>query len=93
MFTQRQEEIMQQACGEYGREQIIVAMEELAELSKELAKAHRGIWSSRNTTEEIADVYIMLYQMQYFLSISDRSIQTVIDYKLKRLESQLENPF
>ena len=93
MFSPKQEDIMKSACGEFGRGQIIIAIEEMSELTKELTKAYRGLWNKKNTAEEIADVYIMLYQMQYFLDVDDKTIQPIIDMKLKRLEQLLENPF
>ena len=91
MFTPQQEEIMQRACGEYANAQIIVAIEELSELQKELCKALRMSYHRDHMTEEIADVQIMLYQMQYYFGINDRDIQSVIDYKLNRLESHVKD--
>lgn len=91
MFTPSQEDIMQRACGEYANQQIIVAIEELSELTKELTKALRMAYNANHMTEEIADVHIMLYQMQYYFGIKDTDIQAVIDYKLKRLESHVKD--
>ena len=91
MFTQEQIEIMQRACGEYGNGQIIVAIEELSELQKELTKALRMAFNKDHTVEEMADALIMLYQMVYYFGITDKELKNAVDYKLKRLEYRLEN--
>ncbi len=89
MFTAKQREVMQRACGEYGNHQIIVAIEELSELQKELTKALRMKANQDHITEEIADAYIMLYQMCYYFGVEDDDIKAVADYKLKRLEKRV----
>lgn len=91
MFTEEQMEIMRRACGEYANMQIVVAIEELSELQKELTKSLRMAFNRDHMVEEMADVLIMLYQMIYYFGLSDKEIKNAIDYKLKRLESKLEN--
>ena len=57
-------EILENALMTYGAEaQILMVMEEMAELQKELCKNIRGKANVANIAEEIADVQIMLEQM------------------------------
>ena len=58
-------EVLQRALDTYGSTlQIVVMMEEMSELQKELCKYLRGKYSPANIAEEIADVEIMLEQMK-----------------------------
>jgi hypothetical protein len=58
------DELYERAREVYGEEtQIIVALEELSELQKELCKYLRGNNSSEGIAEEMADVIIMLEQL------------------------------
>lgn len=58
-------EVMQAAIDTFGeREQMVVAIEELAELQKELTKILRGGGSQDRLAEEMADVQIMLDQLE-----------------------------
>ena len=66
--------------------QITVAIEELAELTKELTKAVRGFPNKMRITEEIADVTICIEQLMLMYEISDNDIKLFTTYKLKRLE-------
>lgn len=89
MFTEEQRAIMEKACGEYANNQIVVAIEELSELTKELTKALRMAYNRDHMTEEMADTLIMIYQMFYYFGISEKDLRNAIDYKLKRLEGKL----
>lgn len=62
--------------------QCIVAMEEMAELQKELSKAIRGKQDINHIIEEIADVEIMLEQLKLIF----RCENAVQEYKLSKLE-------
>lgn len=58
-------EVLQRALDTYGSTlQIVVMMEEMSELQKELCKYLRGRGSFEHIAEEIADVEIMLEQMK-----------------------------
>ena len=48
--------------------QLIVAIEEMAELTKELTKYKRGLGTTAGIAEELADVEIMLEQLRYIFS-------------------------
>ena len=70
----------------YGKEaQIIVAIEELSELQKELTKWLRGKGNICDVAEEIADVQIMLEQLEFMYACSKMIHKTKID-KLKRIK-------
>lgn len=73
----------------YGNLQIIVAIEELSELQKELCKALRGDINLDNIAEEMADVYIMLQQMRLFFGINQREINKIKNEKLERTKNRL----
>ena len=73
----------------YNDKQIVVAIEELSELQKELCKHLRGKTDGCNLVEEIADVQIMLEQMIILFGIEQSTIDFVINQKLKRTEERL----
>lgn len=84
------ERVYEKAIEKYGKEmQFIVAIEELAELQKELAKSLRGIGDKGRITEEIADVEIMISQIKKILGIQEKYIENEKDFKLKRLSERL----
>ena len=73
----------------YGNKQIVVAIEELSELQKELCKFLRGKKNSLNLIEEIADVYIMLEQMIIYFNLNENLIDQEIDIKLIRTKERM----
>ena len=78
-----------QAWRKYGKDkQIVVAMEECAELTKELSKHLRGKENLINISEEIADVEIMLDQLKFHLGISEM-VTTFTETKLIRLQDRV----
>ena len=83
-------EILENALTTFGAEaQILMVMEEMAELQKELCKNIRGKANVANIAEEIADVQIMLEQMT-LLYDCEHAVQANREYKLMRLESRIE---
>lgn len=66
--------------------QTVVAIEELAELQKELTKALRGKLNPEHLTEEMADVTIMLDQLMMMYGIDRERLEQIMDEKLSRLE-------
>ena len=67
--------IYQAAVEHFGeKSQIIVAIEEMSELIKELTKWERGIGSTAGIAEEIADVEIMLQQLKYIFLGKDTGL-------------------
>lgn len=79
--------IYKDAVDKWGVEsQVFMAIEEMAELTKELSKAYRGKNNGDQIREEIADVEIMMMQMRYIFDIEDAgSIDEIKQEKLKRL--------
>lgn len=83
--------ILQKAIETYGAEaQLNVAIEELSELIKEICKHKRGADNVVAIIEEMADVYIMLEQMQMIFDLGSTVIPDAIDLKVKRLKKRLE---
>ena len=82
-------DLYEKLINKYGELQIIVAIEELSELQKELCKHLRGKIDGCNLVEEIADVQIMLEQMIILFGIERSTIDFVINQKLKRTEERL----
>ena len=74
----------------YGDKQIIIAIEELSELQKELCKVLRekGIYGS--VVEEIADVEIMLEQMKIYFEIKEVELEEMKKHKIERTIKRLE---
>ena len=68
------------------KHQYIVAIEELAELTKELTKAIRDKGSQAHICEEIADVEICIAQIKSTIPRSKVQVALFKSFKLKRLE-------
>lgn len=88
--------VLKRAVDTYGKKmQMVVSIEEMAELQKELSKAIRGKGNVLALAEEIADVKIMLEQLPYILvggEDMDNFEETVLMYreqKIRRLEGRL----
>lgn len=64
---------------------LVVAMEELSELTKEISKALRDKLNIENMTEEIADVEIVVDKLKKKFNISDRDIEKWKEYKKSRI--------
>lgn len=70
--------------------QMIIAMEEMSELTKELSKNIRGFENRDAILEEVADVYIMLMQIEIIHRINTSELFSRIQKKIERLERRLE---
>ena len=69
-YKMDRQQIYRQLIDKFGeRQQIIVAIEELSELQKELCKWLRDNNNIDNIVEELADVYIMLQQLELIFDI------------------------
>lgn len=78
------------AIRHYGREeQTVVAIEEMAELTKELSKNYRGKENREAIAEEVADVEIMLEQLKRIFGIPDLVNQYKC-IKLARLQKRID---
>jgi len=72
--------------------QVFMAIEEMAELMKELSKAYPGKNNGDEIRSEIADVEIMMMQMRYIFDIKDAgSIDDIKQEKLARLQRLIES--
>lgn len=65
-----------------------IAIEEMSELTKELCKNFRGRPNIESIAEEIADVKIMLMQLELIFDCTDEVLKWQ-DYKLRRLEDRI----
>lgn len=84
-------ELYDKVLNKWGLEkQLIVAIEEMAELQKELTKILRNQGDIDRLAEEVADVEIMLEQVRYFYGLG-LSVETVKKLKLERLEKRLQD--
>ena len=88
----RTRDIYTAAVKKFGKEhQLVLCMEEMAELTKELSK---NMWGSKNITnisEEIADVEIMLEQLRVIFG-NRSEVDTIKAEKLLRLADRVEMP-
>jgi hypothetical protein len=84
-------EIYKKAIEKWGQPlQIGMAIEEMAELIKELNKWMRGKKNDENIIEEMADVEIMLEQLKVMFS-NHSEIEEAKHEKLKRVELMLHD--
>lgn len=84
-------EIMRSAIRKNGKAmQTVVAIEEMSELQKELSKFIRGKGNRDNLIEEVADVLIMITQIQLMYYIPDDEVERIIHLKLNRLKERME---
>lgn len=84
------DDIYREALTKYGiNSQILMVMEKMAELQKELCKNRRGAENIVCIAEEIADVEIMLEQMKLYFDIGEH-VEKIKNIKLRRLQDRLE---
>lgn len=81
--------ILEKAIESWGESlQVDMAIEEMAELTKELLKQRRYGYNQKNIAEELADVIIMIEQMIMLYDMNNE-VENQIKYKLQRLEKRL----
>ena len=78
-------DLIQNGIRNFDEKQLIVTIEELSELTKELTKDLRGKENIDNIIEELADVVICCETVKQYFYINDEDIQKVVDTKLERL--------
>ena len=84
------DEILKKALQHYGaNSQRIVAIEEMSELTKELCKVSRGEENAAHIAEEIADVRIMLDQMEILFDCR-KQVELMESEKLERLLKRMK---
>lgn len=74
-----------------GHRNLIIVMEELAELGKEISKELRGKGDHYNILEELADVQLGIYYVQEICKINNNELQKAMNIKMARLEKVLED--
>ena len=85
-------EILQEAIDRYGTEaQLMMVLEEMSELQKEICKWFRGKRDRDAIADEVADVEIMLAQLKMIFDI-DRKVFDHKEQKVKRLYNRLSEP-
>ena len=72
-----------------GHQNMIIVMEELAELSKEVAKELRGKGDYYRLVEELADVKMCIEYVQNICDIPDTDINKALNVKVDRLNDVL----
>lgn len=74
-----------------GHRNLIIVMEELAELSQAIAKELRDKGDNINLLEELADVQLGVYYVQEIFNITDENLHKAMNIKMKRLENVLKH--
>lgn len=88
----RTRDIYTAAVKKFGKEhQLVLCMEEMAELTKELSKNMRGSKNITNISEKMADVEIMLEQLRVIFG-NRSEVDTIKAEKLLRLADRVEMP-
>ncbi len=83
-------EICRRALEAFGAQaQVMMAIEEMSELTKELCKNSRGQENTTHIAEEIADVEIVLRQMVMLFDCAGQ-VETFRRYKLERLAGRIK---
>lgn len=83
------EEVYRMAVACFGKlHQKIVAIEEMAELIQAICKDFRGKLNMENLVEEMADVQIMLDQLQIIYDAHE-AVDAAMELKIKRLRQLL----
>ena len=83
-------EIYEKLLEKYGDKQLIVAIEELSELQKEICKYLRNRQiMKKNIIEEIAVVEIMLEQIKLYFNFDQKIIDAVKEMKLIRTKERM----
>lgn len=85
-----QTELCQQIANFYGDDsQMYMAIEEMSELTKEICKYKRLPNNYDKIADEIADVKIMIEQLEHIFGVSEK-VEKRINYKLERQLRRIE---
>ena len=68
-----------------GHRNLIIVMEELAELSQAIAKELRDKGDNINLLEELADVQLGIYYVQEIFNITDENLHKAMNVKMKKI--------
>ena len=90
MLNELQKSVIENALDKWGSmSELVVTIEELSELQKEVTKQIRNEGKMENLVEEMADVYIVMEYLKLIFAINDEDIKTEIAFKIGRLMSRL----
>lgn len=82
-------QVYEDALVKWGRHnQLVVAIEEMSELQKEICKFFRHEGDNKDLVEEVADVSIMLEQILFMFDIED-DVKKVMEEKVQRLKRRI----
>ncbi len=70
--------------------QLVVALEEMSELQKEICKALRGEINPAHLAEELADATIMLEQLRQIFGLNE-PVCEMMDSKIIRLRNRIDD--
>jgi hypothetical protein len=91
MHAEDYDDLLRSVIDEFGvTHQAIKAIEEMAELTVELAKGINLIKSNGNLLEEVADVQIVLDQLKIAFFKDQEEFESIKDKKLEKLQRHLE---
>ena len=86
---EERKEIYEKALKTWGTQaQIMMALEEMSELTKELCKHFRGRPNGAEIIDEVADVTIMMEQLRLIFRINE-AVCEQMDVKMLRLKKRL----
>ena len=77
--------------GKQGMVNLVITMEELSELQKEVSKGIRGKGNKLDIIEEMADVMISIEYIKSIYNINDKEIQKAMNIKLDRLSENIKS--
>jgi hypothetical protein len=89
-ITRRSIESAPESIDGYGVRALVIALEELSELTKELTKELRGKGDRTGIIEELSHVYLSCGYIQEVLGITDKEVQQVQMLKMEQIEKGLE---
>lgn len=81
------QEFAKRMIDKYGNMQLVIAIEELSELQKEISKNLRKKGNREHIIEEMADVQLILEELKVFFGISQNELDYVISQKKARTEN------
>ena len=92
MLNELQKSVIENALEKWGSmSELVVTIEELSELQKEVTKQIRNEGKMENLVEEMADVYIVKEYLKMIFAITDDDINKQVEKKLNRLENRLNS--
>ena len=90
MLNDLQKNALVKALEKFGSiSELIITVEELSELQKEVTKQLRNEGKMENLVEEMAEVYIVMEYLKLIFAINAEDIKTEIAFKIDRLMSRL----